>query len=113
MLVFGRWIVALLSLTLVAFTAIDAAHAGQLDDAKAAGLVGEKADGYVGAVTGGTDIDGLIDQVNAGRQAKYAEIASKRGAPVDAVAAIAGKKLIERAPSGHYVMGSDGQWQRK
>ena len=113
MLVMRRWIMALLSLALVAFTVIDTAHAGPLDDAKAAGLVGEKADGYVGAVTGDADIRGLIDQVNAGRRAKYAEIASKRGAPVDAVATIAGKKLIERTPSGHYVMGSDGQWRQK
>lgn len=113
MLVMRRWIMALLSLTLVAFTAIDTAHAGPLDDAKAAGLVGEKVDGYVGAVAGDADIGGLIDQVNAGRQAKYAEIASKRGAPVEAVAAIAGKKLIERAASGHFVMGSDGQWRKK
>ncbi|MGI9500346.1 MAG: YdbL family protein [Geminicoccaceae bacterium] len=101
---------ASLILTLVTITAVDA---GPLDDAKAAGLVGERADGYVGAVTGDAGIQGLIDEINAGRRAKYAEIASKRGAPVDAVAVIAGKKLIERVPAGQYVMGSDGKWQQK
>ena len=54
-----------------------------------------------------------MEQINAERQAKYADIAQKQGAPVAAVAQIAGKKLIERAPPGDYVMGADGQWQRK
>ena len=113
MLICGRSIMASLILALISITGIDAAHAGPLDDAKAAGLVGERADGYVGAVTGDAGIQELIDEINAGRRAKYAEIAAKRGAPVDAVAAIAGKKLIERVPAGQYVMGGDGQWQRK
>ncbi|MEM8948238.1 MAG: YdbL family protein [Pseudomonadota bacterium] len=106
-------ILASLVLALVAITTVDAAHAGPLDDAKASGLIGEKSDGYVGAVTGDASVQGLIDEINAGRRAKYEEIAAKRGAPVDAVAAIAGKKLIERTPGGQYVMGSDGQWQQK
>ena len=55
----------------------------------------------------------LVDQINAERQAKYADIAQKQGAPVAAVAQIAGTKLIERAGPGEYVMGADGQWQRK
>lgn len=113
MLVFGRWIMALLSLTLVLLITIGVANAGPLDEAKTAGLVGEKADGYIGAITGDASVQRLIDDINAGRRAKYEEIASKRDTPVDAVAAIAGKKLIERTPAGHYVMGSDGQWQRK
>ena len=108
-----RSIMASLMLALVSLITIGTAQAGPLDDAKAAGLVGERADGYVGAVTGDAGVQELIDEINAGRKAKYAEIASKRAAPVDAVAAIAGKKLIERTPAGQYVMGSDGQWQRK
>jgi uncharacterized protein YdbL (DUF1318 family) len=110
--IFGRILATLLfsaMMSIVAGTAL----AGPLDDAKAAGLVGEKIDGYVGAVTGDVSVQALIDEVNAGRKAKYAEIAGKRGAPVDAVAAIAGKKLIERAAGGQFVMGSDGQWTQK
>ncbi|MGI9508232.1 MAG: YdbL family protein [Geminicoccaceae bacterium] len=113
MLICGRLIMVSLILALISITTIDAAHAGPLDDAKAQGLIGEKADGYVGAVTGDDSIQGMIDEINAGRRAKYAEIASKRDAPIEAVAAIAGKKLIERTPAGQYVMSGDGQWQRK
>ena len=59
------------------------------------------------------DVAQLVEQINAERQAKYAEIAQKQGAPVAAVAQIAGKKLIERAGPGEYVMGANGQWQQK
>jgi uncharacterized protein len=90
-------------------------HAGPLEDAKAAGTVGERIDGYLGVVDSGApgNVKSLVNQINGEREAKYAEIAKKQGAPVAAVAQIAGKKLIERAGSGEYVMGADGQWRRK
>jgi uncharacterized protein YdbL (DUF1318 family) len=95
--------------------AIGPALAGPLEDAKAQGLVGERIDGYVGVVDSGApgSVKSLVNQINAEREAKYAEIAKKQGAPVAAVAQIAGTKLIERAPKGEYVMGANGQWQRK
>jgi len=89
--------------------------AGPLEDAKAAGQVGERIDGYLGVVDSGApgNVKSLVNQINAEREAKYTEIAKKQGAPVAAVAQIAGKKLIERAPNGEYVMGADGKWQKK
>jgi uncharacterized protein len=91
------------------------AAAASLDQAKAAGQVGERIDGYVGVVDAGApgDVKALVEQINAERKAKYAEIAQKQGAPVAAVAQIAGKKLIERTPKGQYFMDADGQWLRK
>jgi uncharacterized protein len=95
--------------------AIAPAVAGPLEDAKSSGLVGERIDGYLGVVgsSAPADVVQLVEQVNGERRAKYAEIAQKQGAPVEAVAQIAGTKLIERAAPGEYVMGADGQWQRK
>ena len=91
------------------------AQAGPLEDAKAAGLVGERIDGYLGLVDSGasTDVKRLVEQINAEREAKYAEIAKKQGVPAKAVGQIAGEKLIGRAGSGEYVMGADGQWRQK
>jgi uncharacterized protein YdbL (DUF1318 family) len=91
------------------------AQAGALEDAKAQGLVGERIDGYLGVVDSGApaSVKSLVGEINAEREAKYAEIAKKQGAPVAAVAQIAGKKLIERAGKGEYVMGASGQWQKK
>ena len=89
--------------------------AGPLEDAKAAGLVGERIDGYLGVVDSGApgDVKRLVDQINAERETKYTEIAKKQGVPVKAVAQIAGEKLIGRAGGGEYVMGADGSWRRK
>jgi uncharacterized protein YdbL (DUF1318 family) len=111
-----RWMVRIGAIVLlVAGLGIGPAQAGPLEDAKAQGLVGERIDGYVGVVDSGApgSVKSLVNQINAGREAKYAEIAKKQGAPVAAVAQIAGTKLIERAPRGEYVMGANGQWQRK
>lgn len=87
--------------------------AGPLDDAKAKGLIGEQLDGYVGAVGGDDSVQSLVNEVNAKRKAKYEEVAKKRGAPAEAVAQIAGKKLIERAPVGQFFRDSNGQWLQK
>jgi uncharacterized protein YdbL (DUF1318 family) len=100
-------------LLLLGGLAAGGANADQLDDAKARGEIGERIDGYVGLFRGGAETEALVEEVNAGRRAKYAEVAGKRSAPVAAVAQIAGKKLIERAPAGSYVMGADGTWRQK
>lgn len=91
------------------------ANAASLDEAKAAGLVGERVNGYVGVVDGSApgDVKALVEQINAERKSKYAEIAQQRGTSVDAVAQIAGEKLVGRTPAGQYVMGADGKWQQK
>jgi uncharacterized protein YdbL (DUF1318 family) len=111
-----RWMVRIGAIVLlVAGLGTGTAEAGALEDAKAQGLVGERIDGYLGVVDSGApgSVRSMVDQINAEREAKYAEIAKKQGAPVVAVAQIAGKKLIERAPSGEYVMGADGNWRQK
>ena len=54
-----------------------------------------------------------MERVNSGRRKKYGEIAAKRSVPVEAVAAQAGAKLVQRAQSGHYVMDASGRWKRK
>jgi uncharacterized protein YdbL (DUF1318 family) len=111
-----RWMVRIGAIVLLAAgLGIGSAQAGALEDAKADGLVGERIDGYLGVVDSGApgSVRSMVDQINAERAAKYAEIAKKQGAPVAAVAQIAGKKLIERAPGGEYVMGADGTWRQK
>ena len=103
-----------LGAVLFMLTALPAA-AQSLDGAKAAGQVGERIDGYVGVVDASTpgDVRAMVDQVNAERRQKYAEIAAERGTSVEAVAQIAGQKLIARAPGGQYVLGADGEWRQK
>jgi uncharacterized protein YdbL (DUF1318 family) len=91
------------------------AWAEGLASAKAAGQVGERPDGFVGVVNENAPaaIKQLVADVNAQRKAKYAEIAKQNGTSIDAVAALAGAKLIERTPPGEYVLGVDVRWQKK
>lgn len=86
-----------------------------LDEAKAQGLVGERVDGFVGTVDPNApgEVRELVERINAERRARYEELAQQRGVPMDAVARIAGEKLIERTPSGQYVTDAGGRWQQK
>ena len=104
-----------LAAALLLIAAAPSAQAEDLDAAKAAGWVGERPDGYLGVVSPSTPaaVKQLVDGVNAKRKAKYSEIAKQNGTAVDAVAALAGAKLIERTPPGQYVMGVDVRWVKK
>ena len=109
----ARWLALVGALALVLAAA--PALANELDAAKAAGQVGERVDGYLGLVDANAPegVKELVERVNSGRRQKYAEIAAKRNAPVEAVAAQAGAKLTQRAEPGHYVMDASGRWKRK
>lgn len=109
----ARWL-ALASALVLALAAAPVL-AADLDAAKAAGQVGERVDGYLGLVDANApaDVKALVERVNAGRRAKYGEIAAKRSLPVEAVAAQAGAKLVQRAEPGQYVMDSTGRWKQK
>lgn len=86
-----------------------------LEEAKAQGLVGERVDGFVGAVVADppTDVATLVEQINAERRQKYTQIAAERDVPIDAVAQIVGERQVERAAAGEYVAGADGRWRQK
>jgi len=91
-----------------------AAAALDLDAAKTQGLVGERVDGYVAAVstTPSDEVKALVAEVNTKRKAAYQEIAAHNGAAVDEVAKLAAQKLLERAPVGSWIE-ADGRWYQK
>lgn len=104
----------LLSLAMLSVTASLALAAMSITDAKMQGLVGEKPDGLVGIVSTATpDVETLVDQINQERMAKYEAIAAKNGTNVRDVQALAGKKLIDQAANGEYIMTAAGTWERK
>lgn len=93
-----------------------AAVASALDDARAAGIVGERRDGYVALVVESpTDAQkAFAAGINAERKAAYARVARKTGASPAAVAKLQAEQLIrEQVAKGHYVEGADGSWVRK
>jgi uncharacterized protein YdbL (DUF1318 family) len=107
-------IAALLALALLAMPS-GPALADQLSDAKKAGSVGERPDGYLGVVGGNADaeVKALVDAINAKRREEYSAIAEKRGITVDEVAILGGEKWIKKTPPGQYVMTSSGKWIQK
>ena len=105
----AAWVVALaLGLALPA-------AALELDSAKQQGLAGEQADGYVGIVVDDppAELRELVAQVNAGRRSAYQELARRNGTALEAVAALAGQKLLDRAPAGEWIGDGSGRWYRK
>lgn len=106
------FLLALVAAAALALPAADAS-ANALDEAKARGELGERYDGYLGVVKGGDAVKALAADINQKRQAHYARIAIQEGTRVEAVAAIAGARLVESAPSGQYVQPSAGAaWKR-
>ena len=91
------------------------ALAGILDPYKANGWVGERPDGLAGVVTASAPAEAkaTVDRVNAERMVEYNRIAAQQKTSVAAVQAIVGKKLIDQAAKGTYIMNAQGQWVKK
>ena len=91
------------------------AMADALDDARAAGLIGERPDGLVAPVSPNApaNIQSLVQSVNAQRMEKYQQIANEKGVPADQIGAITAEKIIAKLKPGWYYMDSSGNWVRK
>ena len=91
------------------------AMADALDDARAAGLVGERPDGLVAPVdpNAPANIQSLVQSVNAQRMEKYQQISAQKGVPVEQVGAITAEKIIAKLKPGWYYMDSSGSWVQK
>jgi uncharacterized protein YdbL (DUF1318 family) len=86
-----------------------------LHEAKAQGLVGEQANGYLGLVKPGAsaEVKALMNEINAKRKKEYQDIARRNKTELNVVEALAGKKAIERTAPGQYVKLPSGQWVKK
>ncbi len=109
------WSLGALFAVVLLCTPVFALQAEEIDAAKQAGIVGEQSDGYLGLVRGDAtpEVVSLVDEVNGKRRTAYEEIATRNGTPVEAVARLAGAKLVERAGPGEYVRDDTGKWKQK
>src|SRR5215207_3785827 len=90
------------------------AEKAAVDAAKAAGIVGEQGDGFLGIVTTADGaVTAAVTSINAGRAAVYADTAAKSGVTRDAAGQAVGTQLIQRAPAGQFVKQLGGAWTRK
>ena len=101
-------------LLLVLMFCTNAAFAIDLDQAKADGLVGERADGYLGLVvpSAGADVVKLVADINSKRKAEFERIAQTNDLTLEQVQALAGKKALERTKPGGWIL-VNGGWQQK
>jgi hypothetical protein len=86
-----------------------------VDAAKAAGTVGEQADGYLGFVSGSADsgVTAAVNEINAARANVYAETAAKSGVTRDAAGQATGAQLIGKVPGGQYFKPMGGAWTKR
>lgn len=84
----------------------------ELDKVKHEGLVGETPTGYLSVISPDARAREIVETINKARREEYARIAEKHGIAVTKVETVAGKKAIERTPSGQYVL-IDGSWVKK
>lgn len=106
-----KFCLGLAALLLTATVMADAA----LDRAKAEGLVGEDASGYLAAVSSrpSTQVRDLVENINSRRRQTYEQIAARNNIDVAAVEQLAGKKAIEKTRPGHYIRLPGSSWQQK
>ncbi len=95
--------------TMITFSAF----ALSLDEAKARGLVGERPNGYLGAVNpSNTEAQFVIADVNEKRRQAYEDIAKRNRTDLRSVETLAGEKAIQNTKPGNFVEGPGG-WVKK
>jgi len=87
-----------------------------VDAAKAKGIVGERANGFLGFVTTSSDaaLKAAVDEINAGRHDVYAQAAAKNNVSIDAAGQSAFANVIfPKLPAGQYYENAAGAWVKK
>jgi uncharacterized protein YdbL (DUF1318 family) len=84
-------------------------------DARAAGQVGERFDGYLGyaLVQPSPSARQQTEAINIRRRALYTDLAQRRGVGPQEVGITAGCTLLARVGVGESYMLADGQWRRR
>jgi uncharacterized protein YdbL (DUF1318 family) len=108
-------ITVLAAALVVSATMSGIAHAQTVSAAKAAGVVGEQADGYLGFKGSPSgELKSEVDSINIKRRAAYSQTATARGVTVqEAAAAVGCQTLASRVSDGQVYALPDGQWHTK
>lgn len=102
----------------IAFSVPAAAQDAALNQARAGGLIGEQADGYLGFVPGASisaELRGRVEQNNIQRRALYTRRAAERGVSVNEMAAAVACEVIDRdrIAVGERYRNAGGQWRQR
>ncbi len=110
--------IAALGLALSATLAVAQATDTVLAQARANGLIGEQADGYLGFVPGAAisaDLRGRVDQNNIQRRQLYTRRATERSVSVNEMAAAVACEVFQRPriAVGERYRNEAGQWRQR
>ena len=90
------------------------AQAPAIEAARAAGIVGERYDGYLGfASPPAANVRSQVGAINLKRRALYSQLAASRGASPQDVGVTAGCSLLARVGVGGAYLWPDGEWRRR
>lgn len=108
-----RKLFTLLTITLALIAA--PAWAISKDEAKAKGLIGEQANGYLGIVTSSpkADLKTLVKTINDKRKDAYIKSAQKAGVETKVFEARMGQRLQDKTPAGQFIKLPNGKWKKK
>ncbi len=82
--------------------------------ARAAGTIGEKPDGYLAVVgSASAAVQAIVDDINIRRRQEYTRQAAATGATVEQFAFTTGCNLILRTVPGEKYQAPDGSWQTR
>ena len=101
-------------LAALAIAAPAAAQTPAVDAARAAGIAGERYDGYMGLASPPTAVvRSQVAAINIRRRSLYSNLAASRGASPQDVGITAGCALLARVGVGEAYMLGDGVWRRR
>ncbi|MBF0590054.1 MAG: YdbL family protein [Magnetococcales bacterium] len=108
-------LIAILAAIVALITLTPPLSANPLSQAKSAGILGEKPNGYVGVVAPNAPPSArqMAKRINQKRRAKYQEISRRNGAPLSSIEAMVGKKLQGRVQPGEFYMTPSGSWVKR
>ncbi|WP_373089774.1 YdbL family protein [Sneathiella sp.] len=87
------------------------AWAGELEDLRASGAIGEAYDGFARARD--SSAKSFVDNLNAQRREIYTKRAAAQGVPVDQVGRVYASQILQKAPAGTWVLAENGTWKQK
>ena len=94
--------------------AADAQESSVVVEARAAGLIGERFDGYIGVVSAPSPgLRAQVAAINIKRRSLFSSFAARRGVAAQDVGLTAACTLLGRVEVGQAYMLGDGQWRRR
>lgn len=104
---------ALAMASLVLPTSSQAQDPATIINARRAGLIGERYDGYLGFVAAPSDyLRRQVDAVNIRRRALYSDLGARKGVTPEEVGITAACTLLRRIDVGEYYLQGQGGWRR-